>query len=804
MRPRIVIAAALLASTVGVPLIANAAQPASTTQLANSVVPHLGLATDLGAVPARTKIEVVVGLTNANAAAERRAYQAIYTKGSASYHHFMTPQQWAANFSVDTSTYDRVVKWLTRSGMTVGYAAPTHDLIAITGSAGAAERTFAVDLHNYRYAGQTFRANTQAATVPVGVESLRGLQTLSAYQLPKHRSSAAPSQDICVQGLCAGTVTPQDLWSVYDQPSGDRGAGVSVGIIGEGDTTKTIKALRNFESDNHLPQVNVTSYFVADDRSDDSGAGEWEIDSQAIDGMAPDIAGLNFYMAQDLSSTDAALSYWANQDAATAPLIANMSIGGCEAVNVALGASATEQILTQLASEGRTLFVATGDMGGSCALGNPVQNLNGVENNVVPSAEWPASSDAVVAVGGTVLYTDGKTPASRQLEYTWTHSGGGTSFFVAQPKWQSGVSVMQGRCVADLDGNPVTGDTPCRGVPDVSALSGDVTFTQYATVDDTNAASFGGGTSLSSPLWAGMWARVQAASVQSTTDANGNPITVLKPLGFAAPLLYASGLDATKDANDFFDISTGSNVQWTAIPRNQADPSGWDYTNGFGVPMLTGLTKDVDGLTTDPTAPVADPAPQGDQVVIASAPGSGGGPTCGANGVVTDPTGDDWFGAGINTDDTDLTEVDATYDATANAVTWTAHVVNLASNPEAKTFEFDFTYGTTSLDFNTSRDVLGDIATEIDTVDSTGSLTSVPIAGISAKWDDVASTVAVTLPVDAYNATIQPAVPLAAGSHLNGLKYFADRTTAQSQQPASIGLFIPADEAADGCDFVLQ
>jgi len=287
--------------------------------------------------------------------------------------------------------------------------------------------------------------------------------------------------------------------------------------------------------------------------------------------MAPDIAELSFYFAQDLSSTDAALSYWANEDGSTAPAVANMSIGGCEALNVALGGAATtEGILQQLAAEGRTLFVSSGDTGGSCAV-EPLVNLNGVENTGVPNTQWPASSDDVVSVGGTVLYTDGGTPPQRSLEYTWTHGGGGTSFFVPRPAWQADVPVIQGRCVADLNGDPVTGDTPCRGVPDVSALSGDVITNSYATVDETGADTFGAGTSLSSPLWVGMWARVLAAHSA--------------PIGFAAPILYGVGNDATGDADGFFDISTGSNVQYQAIPRNPADPSGWDYTNGYGVPQ---------------------------------------------------------------------------------------------------------------------------------------------------------------------------------------------------------------------------
>jgi subtilase family serine protease len=49
----------------------------------------------------------------------------------------------------------------------------------------------------------------------------------------------------------------------------------------------------------------------------------------------------------------------------------------------------------------------------------------------------------------------------------------------------------------------------CRGVPDVSALSGDVATNGYAYVNE-GVVSEEGGTSLSSPLWAGAWANVQA------------------------------------------------------------------------------------------------------------------------------------------------------------------------------------------------------------------------------------------------------------------------------------------------------
>jgi len=72
---------------------------------------------------------------------------------------------------------------------------------------------------------------------------------------------------------------------------------------------------------------------------------------------------------------------------------------------------------------------------------------------------------------------------------------------------------------------------------------------------------------------------------------------------FADPLLYAIGKDATKYANDFYDISptnnggAGTNGAYQSLP-------GWDYVSGWGTPRLTNLMKDLDGGNT---APVHEP-----------------------------------------------------------------------------------------------------------------------------------------------------------------------------------------------------
>jgi subtilase family serine protease len=326
---------------------------------------------------------------------------------------------------------------------------------------------------------------------------------------------------------------------------------------------------------------------------------------QAAQGMAPQLDSLELYFAPSLVDADVAglFSAWVSDP--HAPRQANASFGECETnpgnalwenplldpvnvdknpdakVGLGLGNNlqpVADQVLRQAALQGKTLFASTGDTGSSCpAVILPViQAGNGVLNQVVPLLNYPAASPYAVAVGGTVLYTDGGTPAKRLLEYGWPFGGGGSSLFVEAPSYQQGVGHINGRCVTDPAGMLTNTGRLCRGIPDVAAQSGDL-INGYEVVMD-GSPSQGGGTSLSSPLWAGMWARVQGAS----RAAGGN--------GFANFTLYRLGKNPATAARDFTDVLVGVNG------LNHAGP-GWDYLTGWGTPDVTAMIADVDGRT---------------------------------------------------------------------------------------------------------------------------------------------------------------------------------------------------------------
>lgn len=249
------------------------------------------------------------------------------------------------------------------------------------------------------------------------------------------------------------------------------------------------------------------------------------------------------------------------------------------------------------AQNGVTVLGSSGDNGTANTMKQPVKNPQSIP---YPTVEWPASDPLVTAVGGTYLCTsataatnDPRTatagpggkcanPAfAGDAEVAWTFSGGGFSHVFSRPSYQDTLPA---------------GSTPIgamRGVPDVafqaSAGTGALVYIslppdgQSGLICGNAPCSTGwydiGGTSLSCPQWAGM--------VAIADQINGGG------LGLINPALYKIGADATRYANDFFDVATNN--------TNQADPTiagypatvGWDPVTGLGTPNAANLIPDL-------------------------------------------------------------------------------------------------------------------------------------------------------------------------------------------------------------------
>jgi len=304
------------------------------------------------------------------------------------------------------------------------------------------------------------------------------------------------------------------------------GSGVAVGIITNGNLNATLSDLNQFTSSHGLAAVSTQIVNTDGTGTDTSGTAEWDLDSQDILGMAGgQIGKIVFYNIPTLLNSSM-VDDFNTVVSANAVKVINVSLGECETSAEGDGsAAAADSIFKQAVAQGQTFSVSTGDAGSNECGGSP--------RGTTPS--WPASSPYVVAVGGTTLNA---TTTTWQGETVWADTGGSPSTFEPMPSWQVGVGQNAGHTT--------------RGLPDI-AFDADPNSGSKIIVNGSLAQY--GGTSLSSPLFVGFWARMIAAKGTG--------------IGFAAPKLYA--LPSTA----FHDVTSGSNGGETAAP-------GWDYTTGFG------------------------------------------------------------------------------------------------------------------------------------------------------------------------------------------------------------------------------
>jgi pseudomonalisin len=185
-------------------------------------------------------------------------------------------------------------------------------------------------------------------------------------------------------------------------------------ILGWGVTPDTVTHLRSFGQEFDLPQTPISiKYFGGANESlfdDPSGASqtEWDLDTQASTGMAPDVQSEALYFAKQPSDADvlASIAAWVHDK--KGPLQASASYGECENIPAAepvIGVDGIEdpgtKVLEQAAIEGRTLFASTGDSGSFCTVIN--LGTNGVITQAYPALEVAAALPYTVAVGDTDL-----------------------------------------------------------------------------------------------------------------------------------------------------------------------------------------------------------------------------------------------------------------------------------------------------------------------------------------------------------------------------------------------------------------
>ena len=538
---------------------------------------YLHDATLIGPLASSAALHIVVGLQEQNANLVQPTLKRMITPGDPLYGTTLTVQQFVAQFGPSATQVQAVQNYLAANGFTNIAVADNQLLVEADGTPANVLAAFNTPLVQYSVNGASVYVNTADAQVPASLSgtviAVLGLNNLVSLHSDIHTLALnnSPSTDPCTPPNCPTpavaneTFTAQQYQIAYDAacppdnstcaahnfPSG---SATAVGIIAEGNLTQVVVDLRTYEKTYNLPQVPVTIVNAGVASPDTSGADEWDLDSQTSTGIAQQVSHLYFYVATSLTDSDIALAI--NKAVSQNKVKAfNMSFGECEFQAYIDGAMILDdEVFGEAALHGITAFASSADQGSAC----PVVGTNGVPLSGPPDTSYPASSPYVISVGGTNLFTN--ADYTFDFETAWESGGGGPSYFENPPFWQAYTGSGTLPIVPSSEGSAAgTG----RGVPDVSMCAGGTVLAICsANVFVNGAVVLVGGTSLSSPLAMGSWARIQTAHKNK--------------LGFAGPLIYqlANG-GPSPSSPDFNDVLLGGNGLFTALP-------GYDYTTGLG------------------------------------------------------------------------------------------------------------------------------------------------------------------------------------------------------------------------------
>ena len=295
-------------------------------------------------------------------------------------------------------------------------------------------------------------------------------------------------------------------------------------------------------------------------------AEETELDVQIIHAIAPD-AGI-VVMTSPVDETEGTIGlpeFLKLEQYAVSHQLGQVFSQSYVASEVTLSDSTGQQLVNTYADfykqittrQGWTIVSGSGDHGAT-----DYADLAATKFSPTPTVNFPADVPWVTAVGGTTLLH----AANGYVETAWPGSGGGFSKFFSEPDFQKSLpqSVQ-----AQLDGR--------RGLPDIAADADPHTGMAFYFAGNW---ALTGGTSASTPLWAGL--------IAVADQMAGHP------LGFINPGLYKLAASANAQ-QDFRDITLGNNSfsQGTVhVTGYQAVP-GWDPITGWGSPNAEKLLPDL-------------------------------------------------------------------------------------------------------------------------------------------------------------------------------------------------------------------
>jgi subtilase family serine protease len=326
--------------------------------------------------------------------------EALHTKGSASFHKWLTPDVVGAEFGPSASDISTITSYLQSEGLTVDHVGKSGLYIDFSGTAAQIEHTFQTKIHSFQLQDESHEvkyAAVQEASIPqaispavVGLVSLSNI--LSAHT--NYRKVVVPALQatlsIGVKALDATpydtesttnyAVGPQDFYTIYNEnpllSAGIDGRGVTVAVLEE--SAINAADVINFRTTYGVTPATPVSFVTdtgygtntctAPALLESTGEeGEAVLDAEWAGAAAP---GANLIFMQ--CAAGAVLGVFYSAEAVIDNNLADvmsLSYGQYEGYNTTQDTLALD-LWEQAASQGETVVVSAGDTGAAAEDGN--------------------------------------------------------------------------------------------------------------------------------------------------------------------------------------------------------------------------------------------------------------------------------------------------------------------------------------------------------------------------------------------------------------------------------------------------
>ncbi len=136
-------------------------------------------------LPATNRLNLAIGLPLRNQAALDKLLAEIYDPASTNYHHYLTPEQFAAQFGPTEQDYQALIHFAQTNGLTVTATYPNRTLLDVSGNAATVEKVFHVTLSVYQHPteNRTFFAPDTEPSIDFNVPILH-VSGLDNFDLP--------------------------------------------------------------------------------------------------------------------------------------------------------------------------------------------------------------------------------------------------------------------------------------------------------------------------------------------------------------------------------------------------------------------------------------------------------------------------------------------------------------------------------------------------------------------------------------------------------------------------------------------